>query len=482
MKVSYQRTIILMVITLIFSQTLSAQPNIDNLNNSSLTDNPFTYHPFHYQKFSNGQSVPLEIAYDTKSVIVSKNSQGVRELDMTNMCHFNLVKSRLDKADIREDEYPQLYKNMELKQQQQQLEKLLPTPMQVSSMAENRELLKGTHLFLDMNVAISLEDDSPYLIIQAKNSVPGGTFTSYLDLLLEDEAGNQLAPLASTLDFYDGKNTITKTIISLEKLKEAFPDLDMIHASSYVETQALDGTITSAMKYTRYPFSWFHIEQAFKGVINDEAKTVNITGADALLVNSQHQYTSSEPTDKNGDDIIRICLHSNHSNCDYGMDVSSSSNRPMLNLPFNGQLVIPHEIEYIYPSDIQMDSHPVGVDEITNVYLQQTNTGSTIKQRFIGVDKQEKHFSDYLHFEVDAVKKQSVISWNIPRDEGYFGDGFEFSHHLQANWHMTFVLKGHPYFNQGSAALPFQVTLSSQHPNTFSPILSPTLPKIEISY
>ena len=121
MNLFYQGAIVLMVFTLLPLFKAQALPAIDQVIKSPLSDNPFSYHSS-YPGFSNGQLVPLKISFDTKAVDVRKNALGIRELDMTNMCHFNLVKSRLDKAEISEDEYPQLYRNMELKQQQQRLE------------------------------------------------------------------------------------------------------------------------------------------------------------------------------------------------------------------------------------------------------------------------------------------------------------------------------------------------------------------------
>ncbi|WDE09847.1 hypothetical protein [Thalassomonas haliotis] len=486
MKIPCQGTIIFMVFMLLSPLKLFALPDIDNPITASLSKNPFSYHPNAFG-FSNGQLVPLEISYDSQSVKVAKNALGVRELDMSNMCHFNLVKSRLDKADISEEEFPHLYRNMELKQQQQQLEKLFPTPMQIASLSDKQKIKNSRHLFLAMNVAISPEDNSPYLIIHAKNSVQGGTFTTYLDLLLEDSTGKPLAPMQHTLEFYEGQDTVTTVIVPLLTLKQSFPGLEMIYASSYVETQALDGTITSAIKHSQYPFSWRHIEQAFGDLLNGgtkPAKPAETTTAQVSTGRLYH-YHSLEPADKNRDGIIRLCLTPALPDCDYRDEVIKAETHGMtVNLPFSGQLVIPHEIEAIYPSGELADIANSGIDEVTNIYFQDINNGGITEQVFYSRDKGEQSFSDYLTFRVDYANRQSIISWNIPREQGVFSKVFDLGHQQQAHWFMTFVLKGFPYFkhSRGGGAVPFQLTLSSQDIKAGFVPVEPVLPKIAVSY
>ncbi|WDE07569.1 hypothetical protein SG34_012175 [Thalassomonas viridans] len=367
MKMFYQGAVF-MALGLLYPLKLFALPDIDNPVTALFIDNPFSYQPGS-PGFSYGQQVPLEISYDTQSVQVAKNARGVRELDMTNMCHFNLVKSRLDKAEISEEEFPHLYRNMELKKQQQQLEKLFPTPMQISTLADKPEEKKSRHLFLAMNIAISLEDNSPYLVIHTKNSVQGGTFTTYLDLLLEDGSGKQLAPMEHTLEFYEGENTLTTAIVPLVTLKQDFPGLEMIYASSYVETQGLDGTIASAIKHSRYPFSWRYIEQAFGHLLvsGSEAGHAEAHALDESSVNPFYHYLSQELVDKVRDNI---CLTSGLPDCDLPDEQVPAQKQGMaVHMPFGEQLEIPHEITGIYPLQPLADT-ALGIDETTALFLE----------------------------------------------------------------------------------------------------------------
>lgn len=83
------------------------------------------------------------------------------------------------------------------------------------------DIIKEAHFFMDMNLAISADTNEPYIIVRAKSTRFGGTKATYIDLLLEDEHGNQLAPAGSTLNVLDGKDTTAVSTISLKSFKEA---------------------------------------------------------------------------------------------------------------------------------------------------------------------------------------------------------------------------------------------------------------------
>lgn len=193
-----------------------------------------------------------------KNIIVERDENGVRNLDLTNINHYNLAKSRLQKAGKLEKRFPQLHNSLNEIRQQQLLHKKLPEKTAVNNVAEvptQVDIIENAHFFLDMNVAVSGDNNEPYLMIRAKSSVYGGTQSTYIDLLIEDGNGGQLAPMGSTLNVLDGKNTIVSSVVSLKTLKQQFPNLENIYASSYVETENADGSYTSTLKYTEYPFS-----------------------------------------------------------------------------------------------------------------------------------------------------------------------------------------------------------------------------------
>ncbi|PAJ76231.1 hypothetical protein CJF42_00620 [Pseudoalteromonas sp. NBT06-2] len=425
-----------------------------------------------------------------KNIIVERDENGVRNLDLTNINHYNLAKSRLQKAGKLEKRFPQLHNSLNEIRQQQLLHKKLPEKTAVNNVAEvptQVDIIENAHFFLDMNVAVSGDNNEPYLMIRAKSSVYGGTQSTYIDLLIEDGNGGQLAPMGSTLNVLDGKNTIVSSVVSLKTLKQQFPNLENIYASSYVETENADGSYTSTLKYTEYPFSWGHIDIAYGDILTaDKADSPSSNQMEILNNDGRPVYTAVDPVDKNNDAVIKVCLNRDHSDCDYAADQYQDPNEITdVNIPFQGQIRVGHEVTEIYATDLAIEDRPNGVDEITNIYLQEGNYGGATKQSYLGLDNSVKNFSDYLQFDVDTEAKETLISWDIPREEGRFGNAKLFSNIAEANWYITFAVKGYPYFikrGRGATARAFQISITSEEAARFGNYYSTILPKIKLGY
>ncbi|NSY35722.1 hypothetical protein DS891_19525 [Pseudoalteromonas sp. JC28] len=417
------------------------------------------------------------------TAVTQPDQFGIRKLDMSNPQHYQLAKSRLMKANRIESEFPQLHKTLDVAKGQHLSAKMNITTSAVPPVSETDvDIIKEAHFFLDMNLAISSDTNEPYLIVRAKSSRFGGTKATYIDLLLEDANGNQLAPLGSTFNVLDGKDTLATSTISLKSLKANFPDLDTIYASSYVELEQEDGTISTTMKYTEYPFSWEHFEALYGStspVAKGEASALSVGISSSL--DTRPKYNATAPIDKNNDAVIKICLNRSHADCDYAADQYREPNEITdVNIPFNGELRVPHEITEIYPT---VGDLPNGIDEPTNIYLQEGIYGGATKQSYKGLENAVKQFSDYLEFEVDTVNQESIIRWNIPRSEGRFGNAKLFSNIAEANWYMTFAVKGYPYFKKGrGGAVAFQVSLTSETSTRFGNFYSEVLPMMKLGY
>ncbi|NKC21431.1 hypothetical protein CWC29_021880 [Pseudoalteromonas sp. S4498] len=415
--------------------------------------------------------------------ITTPDEFGIRRLDMSNPQHYQLAKSRLNLAGRDESKFPQLHKTLEVAKQQQLMAKnsIQTTPPPVSE--TEVDIIKEAHFFLDMNIAISADTNEPYVIVRAKSTRFGGTQATYIDLLLEDGQGNQLAPLGSTLNVLDGKDTTAVSTISLKSLKANFPNIDTLYASSYVELEHEDGSISSTIKYTEYPFSWEHAEAVYGAIASNDAnnKVASEMSIMPAVFDGRPKYNATAPIDKNNDAVIKVCLNRNHADCDYMPDQVGDPNEITdVNIPFNGELRVPHEILEIYPTTGDL---PNGIDEPTNIYLQEGVYGGATKQSYRGINNSIKQFSDYLEFEVDTVNKESIIRWNIPRDEGRFGNAKLFSNIATANWYMTFAVKGNPYFKTGRRGpVAFQVSLTSEASTRFGNFYSEVLPMMKLGY
>lgn len=445
----------------------------------------------------------------TSSAMVERNATGVRSLDLTNPEHFALAESRLRLAGKTADKFPQLHRSLaELRGQQlakkvalknQGYEQSSQAPVDPADV----DVIENAHLFLDMNLAVAEDNGEPYLLIRAKSSVFGGTTATYVDLLLEDKpngtaGAQQIAPVGSVFTTLEGKDTVVISTIRLNTLREQFPNLETIYASSFVETENADGELHSALKFTEYPFSWEAIERAYGALIDPPPggdspitrppedgypkKTANGNQYQTLN-NGRPVYTATNPVDINQDNVIKVCLNRNHADCDYAADQYLDPNDITdVNIPFTGQIEVDHKITEIYPTDMPVDDRPNGIDEITNIYLQEGHYGGATKQSFKGLSGVTQHFNDYLNVAVDEVNKKSVISWNIPREEGRFGNAKLFSNIAEANWYITLAVKGVPFFNRRGRESNFQISITSEDAARFGNFYNPVLPKIKLGY
>ncbi|WP_281557599.1 hypothetical protein [Thalassomonas sp. RHCl1] len=189
------------------------------------------------------------------------------------------------------------------------------------------------------------------------------------------------------------------------------------------------------------------------------------------------------PGDHNGDGSVRLCLTPGRSDCDYISDELTPQQTLAVKLPFKGQIIMPHEITYIYPSDLDPANIPGSMDEATNIYLK-NDTSNPDAPRYRGLNNGQKHFSDYLEFEVDHVNKRTIIYWDITQDEGLLGDAINIDFQSASDWHISFAMSGFPYFDHRRRTEPsnFTFSISSEQAAGLPHYYTPTLEQIEIVY
>lgn len=408
---------------------------------------------------------------------VQPNENGQRILDMTNKAHYDFAKSRLAKAKLSEADYPQLHRSLdELKQQQIVAKSLLKTKGEAleTKTAVGTDLIKNAHTFLNMQVAVSPVDGKAYLMVRAESSVYEGTTSTFVDLLLEDASQNQLAPMGATLTMMEGEQVHAVSTVSLDTLKDKFPNLESIYASSWVETEEPDGTLSSGLRFTEYAWDWDYMESKYSA----NMKSANIKAANVNQRVVATEYFPTAPVDVNGDQVIKVCLNRNHADCDYAADQYLDPNDITdVNIPFKGQFIVPHYIEEVYATG----TLPNGIDEDTNIYLQEGVYGGVTKQSFLGLNG-VKNFSDYVKIKPDAANKRTIIDWEIPRNEGRFGNAKLFSNIAEADWRINFAVKGNPFYNTRGRSSNFQVQINSNNIEGMHNFYTQALEKIKLGY
>ena len=422
-----------------------------------------------------GQSEVISARANSPMYNIPLNAKGQRLLDMTNKAHYDFAKKRLVKAGMKVEDYPQLHRSLdELKQQQEvakSLAKAKGEVLEVKSIA-GVDLIENAHTFLNMQVAVSPVDGKAYLMIRAESSVYEGTTSTYVDLLLEDVNFNQLAPMGATFTMMEGEQVHAVSSVSLDTLKAQYPNLDTIYASSWVETEEPDGTLTSGLRYTEFAWDWDYMEAQYGANMN----LASVSKSQKTL--EQPKYTAEAPIDINQDGVIKVCLNRDHADCDYKADQYMDPNDITdVNIPFKGQFAVPHLVETIYASG----TTPNGIDEDTNIYLQEGIYGGVTKQSFASLDG-PKNFSDYVTFIPDAANQRTIISWDIPREEGRFGNAKLFSNIAEADWRINFAIKGKAFFNNRGRSSNFQVQINSNNIEGMNNFYTQALEKIKLGY
>jgi hypothetical protein len=429
-----------------------------------------------------------ERRYNTVGYKIKRNKNGERLLDMTNSKHYKLAKDRLAKAGKSIEDYPQLHQSLnELKQQQIAAKSAAKLNSQnVVPDLSSQDVIENSHMFLDSQVAISPLDNKAYLIVRAESSVTGGTDATYIDLLLEDMNYNQIAPMGSTFQTLEGKQTHAVSSISLESLYAADPTLDRLYASSWVETEEADGSYTQGLRFTEYPWDWEEMIALYGPNMGLSASKMasklagKVGGANrGGRPVSVPVYNATHPVDVNTDGVIKVCLNRDHADCDYAADQYLDPNEITdVNIPFQGQITINHEITTIYSSDPNA-TQPNGIDEMTNIYLQEGVYGGVTKQTYLGLSGDEG-FSEYLDFDVDATNKVTVISWDVPRSEGRFGNAKLFSNIAEADWRINLAVRGKPNFRGRTGN--YQIQINSNNIAALNNYYVESLPKIKLGY
>ena len=471
MKLNCTKALIPLAISLMASQTILA----DSSTVSSVVD---------ADSAIRGQ---LTLRSNNLVDVVPRNSEGVRVIDMTNPLHEKLVKQRLEMAGRTEAKYPQLHKSLQVQKEQQLKQK---EAMQLNDapppIPKPKDLVEKAHFFIGDNYGVSTLNGKPFLIVKAKSSAFGGTTATYIDLIVKDAVTDeQLAPVGSTFQVgasNNGKDTAAIATISLESLRKNFPNLTEIVADSFVEMEDAEGNVETTVKLTRFPFSWEHIDSIYKSSTEASVESSGVFGLaeEPVEIDPRPVYTALHPVDRpnDEDDYIKVCLNRQHNDCDYLPDQVGDPNEITdVNIPFEGQIVVPHKVTEIYASDVL----PPGIDEPTNIFLQEGYYGGQTKQQFKGLDNDVKLFSEYLTLKVDSSAKTSTISWKIPREEGRFGNAKLFSNINEANWHINFAVKGLPFF-KGRRESKMQISVTSVDAEQFGNFYSPVLPKMKLGY
>jgi hypothetical protein len=232
--------------------------------------------------------------------------------------------------------------------------------------------------------------DNGTFTVEAISSVRNGTYYSMVTLVIYNEAGQQISPIAYTVEEVNPANPVNVGQLIKTTITLPFPDsnnISMIYALSAERTN-IGGTITERSTWE-------------PGLVGPGA------------IQDGPMFVIQEPTDKNNNNIIDVCIDRNvywyaKRQCDYPMLPAADRYR-VAKVPFKGICRVPTDV-----------SHLEIVPEETYIKLIPKDFGGSIKMSFNGQNNQGFSGAGLRYVKGDH---NTLVSWDIPRDKADFIDG-----------------------------------------------------------
>lgn len=178
----------------------------------------------------------------------------------------------------------------------------------------------------------------------------------------------------------------------------------------------------------------------------------------------------ADPSDKNHDNTIKVCVNDNAQDCDYQSYPAGGIFSSNLSFPIRAYFTLPHNIVKIYgPGEVNS----------TGEFSQITVTSPD----FGPMTMQDGTFNDYLYFETREDEKKSYVMLNVPATQVSFGSLLAFPTNTPLDWEMTIVVSGYPFFTQRRPQpIDFVLKFTSVVPDCFDCYTPPYLPKLNLLY
>ena len=175
------------------------------------------------------------------------------------------------------------------------------------------------------------------------------------------------------------------------------------------------------------------------------------------------------PGDVNQDGMVKVCVNSNATDCDYSANQSGSKFSAKLDFPIMAEISLPHEILKVYQ---------VGEANSTGEFTQLSVTSPS----YGPIPQQGRSFSDYIQHIILPESQRSILAFNIPREETNFGSLLAYPENAEMDWEITLVVHGNPYFMTRRPPVDFVLVFGSNYDDCFTCFGYPQLPKLNVYY
>ncbi|TMO64176.1 Hint domain-containing protein [Pseudoalteromonas aurantia] len=435
-------------------------------------------------------------AYATQSELSTQTAapfniaQGFEKANLTDKTKNQALKDRLNKYGLNKQNRPHLFSL---------INKQLENGHQVDA-SLNQKMIGGNSASCDAHhtslctffkhmgyeVLNWPGTNDQYLVVSALNSEITTTDYTFIDITLVDEKGSSITLPRYAEFFGDGSEKKRKSIYSAAKVADVLAKLktaERVYADAWVTVVTTDANgnevvedRNSKVEYSKEAIlaelGYVAPEFAAKSD-TDMSITADIgilNGNTATIIHPKDVRSKAGATTP--DQKIIVCLNRNYGDCDYEniYPTNTPNDQLKLKIPFVGEYVMRGKVTRIYRPDwtvlnVQDNGDgtiklvdggqvekPGTADFGTNIFVQTKEGGgaSTISgHQYTDI---QNFFADNLNVEYIGTGRRIMtkISWNIPRNQGVFGDASLYGRYQDANWIMNLALDNELRASQGA--------------------------------
>ncbi|WP_125562676.1 Hint domain-containing protein [Pseudoalteromonas rubra] len=314
-----------------------------------------------------------------------------------------------------------------------------------------------------------------FVVLSALNSKTVPTDYTLIDLQLVNEKGEQLTMPVYNEYFGDGQEAKRKSVYSYAKVQNILSNLaasERIFADGWITVVYRDANNKQVMEDRNVVVEYSKETLLAKLGYFSQPRSIVSSGADTILlpltgrvgfgtqidmpIDNRSEAGAGVP-----DGRIVMCLNRNFGDCDYEniYPTGTPTSQTKLKVPFKGKLDVMGKVTRIYLPDFttlevkeengkitlvespEIDK-PIFVNHGTNIFIQTKEGGGAVSIDGSAYQSISNFFAKNLtlSYEKSGVMDMTEISWDIPQNEGVFGDATLFGRYQDTHWIMHFAL------------------------------------------
>lgn len=418
--------------------------------------------------------------------------------DLSNSEEYAAIIQRLEKMGYTPETRPHLFSLLEKSSSKKSLEKKKSLQSATLSVQEpTNDCQESDERFCQMffhtgfSVRPSKQDSSlHHLVFGAIYTEANTTDYVIVDLALTDDKHNDLTR-RQEVDFFgegesEGKRkSLQSSTPVTQKLVDVITNADKVYGDAWamiVRTDAdgnetVDDPINIRLEYNKEDL----LDLISTPVENNtlalnSASSLNVaqantvarkviefppganSGRDPNKVEVLHpintKFTAEKEEERNEDDErIVVCLNRDYGDCDYDRIYTHThpTSQVLLKIPFKGSLESRGKILKVYGNDNYdelIEDFPESAHTSngmpTNIFVEMKQTGGafpvTGDEKFTTWHKNfAQHIRDNLEESGTGFRMKTKVSWDVPRDDGVFGNAKMFGRYTDSQWFANIV-------------------------------------------